>query len=569
MRPFWAPILICVLASSATSAAFSACGSSHAGFTDATDATRGDGTTSDDSGISSPRDGASTDGSFNDFPQPILDNPNGGTQAVPPNAPSLFGPPSQGAQTGGPCLVEPEIGALYPKNWLRPRFRWNAPSGQNLFELRLHAQNQATDLVVYTTATSWTMPLAVWNTLRQDSNDVPMTVAIRGAGLSGGQISGEALGSNGPIGIAPAEAPGSIVYWTTSNGTSLKGFHMGEETVGTTLVTTQVKQVTLSSTNCVGCHTGSPDGEYAVFTTDVNNWGSAVALVDSDAGAVGAVPSFLGNGGMGAMEQGPLGINALSKAHWSAGDHVMIASDGTGLVWIDLEAQQPGSARGTIARSGTQTGGDLAGAPTWSHDGKTIVYVATNHVAAGRLGGDINRQDDVGARADLFSVPYANRLGGAIAAVSGANDPNAEDYYPAFSPDDSLLAFNKCPNDQNMYNQHQAEVFVIPSAGGTATRLAANDPPACSGAKSPGVTNSWPKWAPAVTTLPDGRRFYWIVFSSTRLGANPQLFVAAVVVDAHGAVDTKSALYLWNQPPSEGNHTPAWEYFNVPSELPK
>jgi hypothetical protein len=40
------------------------------------------------------------------------------------------------------------------------------------------------------------------------------------------------------------------------------------------------------------------------------------------------------------------------------------------------------------------------------------------------------------------------------------------------------------------------------------------------------------------------------------------------VISAHGAVSTYGALYLWNQPSTEGNHTPAWEYFNVPAPPP-
>jgi hypothetical protein len=55
-----------------------------------------------------------------------------------------------------------------------------------------------------------------------------------------------------------------------------------------------------------------------------------------------------------------------------------------------------------------------------------------------------------------------------------------------------------------MYDQPLGEVFILPAAGGTATRLAANDPPACTGKTSPGMTNSWPKWSPQAVTASDG-----------------------------------------------------------------
>ncbi|HEX7601120.1 MAG TPA: hypothetical protein VF316_05920, partial [Polyangiaceae bacterium] len=104
-------------------------------------------------------------GPYDDLPSsPILDAPDGGTGA-PASAPVLFGSPDSGGASGGPCLVEPEVGSLYPSNWLRPRFHWLAPGGENLFEVRLHVKNQVNDLVVYTAQTSWRMPLSMWTGL--------------------------------------------------------------------------------------------------------------------------------------------------------------------------------------------------------------------------------------------------------------------------------------------------------------------------------------------------------------------------------------------------------------------
>jgi hypothetical protein len=126
----------------------------------------------------------------------------------------------------------------------------------------------------------------------------------------------------------------------------------------------------------------------------------------------------------------------------------------------------------------------------------------------------------------------------------------------------------------------------VPAAGGTATRLAANDPAKCSGVASPGVENTWPKWAPApaggmVTPASDGKLYYWVTFSSIRINDpnNPatgsatgatlgktQLYVAGVVVDPSqgNAITTFPAIYLWNQDPTENNLIPAWDNFTIP-----
>ncbi len=511
---------------------------------------------------SSHGDGAPT--TFSDFGDPIVVNNDGGAGA-PPNSQTLFGDPDAGASSGGPCLIEPEIGSLYPHNWLRPRFHWTATAGENLFEVRLHAPNQTKDLLVYTIETSWTMPKAMWDLVRNDSNDLPMTLTVRGGIYDGTNLGSVALGSSGTISIAPVDAPGSIVYWYTAGFNSstigLNGFTVGDESVVSALTLPQVQE---QSITCMGCHTGTPDGLDVVISTSNGAWPNMLANINTgDGGSPGAVPSYAGTAGLNALLAGPLGISTVSKSHWTSGDRVVIASNNVDLQWIDVESTNAGTARGTIARTGTQAPGTLAGAPSFSHDGNTIVYTATNHLTDGRLGGYYLSTDDTGSLADLYTVPYNNRAGGAVTALSGASDPGAQEYYPAFSPDDAFVAYSRAPNDKNMYNQPLAEVYVIPSGGGTGTRLAANDPPTCSGVVSPGVTNSWPKWAPSIGTASGGRTFYWLVFSSTRIGLLPQLFITPVVVTG-GVVQTYASLYLWNQPDTQGNHTPAWEYFKIP-----
>jgi hypothetical protein len=310
---------------------------------------------------------------------------------------------------------------------------------------------------------------------------------------------------------------------------------------------------------CIGCHTSTPDGSYVGFTAQAP-WGNVLASVEPM--TAGNQPDFVGAGALAVFAQfGELGIHAYSKAHWKSGDRVMVTPFGSyanaKLAWVDLESQASGegAAYGFFERKGDPQG---VGAPTWSHDGNTIVYVSTDVELTGRLGDGI---------ADLYSVPYNNRQGGDAAPIPGASDPALAEYYPALSPDDKWLAFNRIPMGNTMYDQALAEVFVIPTAGGTPTRLAANDPVACSPKKSPGVTNSWPKWSPEATTVGE-KTYYWLIFSSKRGdGGNPQLYVTGVVAKGD-TLETYASIYLWNQPPGENNHTPAWDVFKIPPADP-
>jgi hypothetical protein len=489
------------------------------------------------------------DGPYADFPvAPIID-PTG--TPPPQDVGTLFGDPTAGAPTGGPCLVEPEVGTLYPRNWLRPRFSWVPGGSENLFELRITAANQVNPLVVYTTRTTWTMPADLWLALTAHTVDQPITVELRGATLSGATLaSGPEHGSRGDIAIAPAEASGAIVYWTTSGGTELKGFHVGEETVH------DIIRPADASTACVGCHASTPDGVYVGFSASPqagNGDPATLGLLTAD--GTKQTPPFVTSVAQTLMARQGQEEPAFSKLHWQPGDHTAITMFQVAgrfeITWTDLEAAtpDPGTGWGVIARTGDANPAAYA---SFAHTSDTLLYVSSSQVSSGVTV----------THGDLATVPYGNRAGGTATVIAGAATTTYNEYYPTFSPDDKLVAFNRVADGQSSYNDAAAEVFVIPAAGGTPVRLVANDPPSCSGRTSPGVTNSWPKWAPAATEV-GGKRYYWLTFSSTRGAAgNPQLYVTPVVDDGQNLV-TYPALYLWNQPADENNHTPAWDDFGI------
>ena len=496
----------------------------------------------------------------------------------------------------GPCLTEPEDGALYPNNWLRPRVKWTIASPGTLTEVRFHADKEMYDLVAYTTSTTWTMPRAIWQTLAANVRDAPITVTVRA--LGGGA-------STAAFTIAPVPAPGSIVYWAANpadhgmpkaTSSSLQGFAPGDEATVQTLGVPDVQMQTRGANNglrnvtCIGCHAATPDGQSVAFLDDFP-WSMAMAGVSP--GRTGLPPPTLTPGGADTIRQPGMGIFSFSRAHWSPGDRIVVspyyldmpcgqykrAKPDVRLAWLDLEAPPvdngcpvEGTHFGILARTGDARG---AANPTWSHDGSTVVYSSTMAGQDGRLG--------VGA-SDLYSVPYnatknamgkSRGLGGIAAPLAGASDPDFDEYYPAFSPDDALVVFDRVPTGSPMYANPMAELYVVPAAGAAAaTRLAANDPPACSGMASPGVNNHWAKWAPTMSPA-TGPKYYWLVFSSNRYGTPPvladdksvvqvsQLYATAVVVDG-ASVKTYAAIYLWNQSPATLNTTPAWDPFKIP-----
>jgi hypothetical protein len=561
-------------------------------------------------------------GRCTDFPKdPIFD------VGVSHDVTGMFGTPSSAA---GPCVTEPENGALFPNNWLRPRVR--VPGSTGVLKITFHAEKEENDLVAYTTGESWAMPKDVWLNLARHvvEEDITVTVQVPSGGLTSVKFQ-----------VAPVGAGGSMVFWAANpaaagktgvenmaqdaikDDSMLMGFTVGDERTVQTLKITDVAQpVALQNgmtqgSHCIGCHTGTPDGNYVAFV-DAWPWGAAFAGVKPDITGA-ALPGFAGGSckdwnnctAPKTFVQYPWnGPMTFSPAHWALDDVLgeriaIIATQvqdvtmpwGQGspnwqpgrLAWVDIRSTattttngQTNPTRGVafdyLARTGDPN--PAAAFPTWSRDGNSIVYVSVACPNPGQQNG-CGTQDGrlYKGPADLYEIPYANKAGGAATAVPGASTSTHDEYYPAFSPDDRLIAFTRVSTGQEMFANPSAEMWVVPrQANAQAQRLAANDPPACSGKVSPGVNNHWPKWSPDRATA-GARTYYWMIFSSNRYGLPPvttssngqtkivqvsQLYITAVVTEENVIITKYPAIYLWNQPQNRLNTTPAWENFHIP-----
>jgi hypothetical protein len=509
----------------------------------------------------------------NDFPaQPILDT------GAPPNAADLFGALDPSKFSGSaPCVLEPQLssgstpGALFPANWLRPRFRFAATG--DLFEIRITSDIEANALVAYTKTQEWTMPVDVWKLAGPNNSGHSLHVTIRAMNsASPGAVSGV----QGDIEIAPVNAGGSLVFWTVKDSnvgpdsSKLFGFKVGDEGVEEVLEPKTVAFNAVLNENgqdlrgeygggkpgfspgevqCVGCHASTPDGAAVVFTDDWP-WDKPIASVDT--ATRGQIPSYVTPGARALLKMPWLGTQSMSQGHWTAGDRRLMASYGKRnqpfdptnqyndrLMWIDLETQAQISdavpdvnsgmraqardarnaaitaAKGTAWDTLDMTGENYAAVtPNWSHLGDRALYVSTDQSQDGH-------PDYKATRADIYTVPYNAGKGGAVTPLAGASDPGALEFYPAYSADDKLVAFTRAPAkdgtnpDGPYYNRH-GETYVIPAEGGTATRLVANDAIACAGDDaSLGLLNSWPKWSPHAASV-DGKTYYFLIFSSAR-----------------------------------------------------
>ena len=156
--------------------------------------------------------------------------------------------------------------------------------------------------------------------------------------------------------------------------------------------------------------------------------------------------------------------------------------------------------------------------PTWSPDGKSIVFARTKaykkDVVANATSVLLSEKDvpefvndKEPFKFDLYRVPFNEGRGGKAEPIEGASHNGKSNYFAKFSPDGKWIIF--CKAENYMLLMPDSELYIIPAEGGEARRLRANTP----------RMNSWHSWSS------NGR---WLVFSSKANTAYTQLFLTHI-----------------------------------------
>ena len=156
--------------------------------------------------------------------------------------------------------------------------------------------------------------------------------------------------------------------------------------------------------------------------------------------------------------------------------------------------------------------------PTWSPDGKSIVFARTKaykkDVVANATSVLLSEKDvpefvndKEPFKFDLYRVAFNDGRGGKAVPIEGASHNGKSNYFAKFSPDGKWIIF--CKAENYMLLMPDSELYIIPAAGGEARRLRANTP----------RMNSWHSWS---------SNGHWLVFSSKANTAYTQLFLTHI-----------------------------------------
>jgi len=255
--------------------------------------------------------------------------------------------------------------------------------------------------------------------------------------------------------FAEEDLLGDIYYWKSTVTSTGTGGQIWVKSFGDLTPEQQITgpngSVSAVGATCNGCHALSRDGlRMVVYSDDADSDDEysdvSGSLIDMQAKTTLGMAAG-GGGGFGGGRGGqPPGFSTLSPSHT-----LYLTSDGANTAPTNTFALWNGNTGMTI--STINVGGNAADRPTmpdWSFDGKSVVYVLPNKVAAwsGGVGGNRN-DDDHEFGGSLYTLPYSgNQMFGTPSVFLASKGEN--NYYPGYSPDGQFIVFDRAPKDPNV-----------------------------------------------------------------------------------------------------------------------
>jgi hypothetical protein len=408
-------------------------------------------------------------------------------------------------------LLYPATEAVFPPNSLPPLFQWTHPASTDLYVLRL--STEFAEVEVVTRGVSWQSQFGIFGPISASHGGQAVSVNVELlAGLwnpaTESFVEGLCTAASTPtLGLSRVRLVGSVYYWSPA-AQGLLRIRIGSDQAEPWMTADQTGQ-------CVGCHASNPENPQLITMVYEGGNGWAVAAdVSTPESPVMPTGSRRGN----FLAPNPDGTRLVRSFH--------------GVLYLDDLMNN--TEIGIVPTTGYSTH------VNWSPDGTRLVYSSCASAV----------QDWVVTGCGLRTIEVGP--GDAFGADTQllAADPSWNYYYPSFSPGNDWIAFNRSTEDA--YDDPDAQVMIMPAAGGTPIRL---DRANLDGSRS----NSWPRWA-----VQDGD-IAWMAFASRRaygrvVDGKAQVWLAEVDLAraAQGLDPSAPAIWLPGQDTTTGNHTPVW-----------
>lgn len=410
-------------------------------------------------------------------------------------------------QLGPAQLAYPPDGALFPPNMNVLEVQFVPPTGATLFEVDF--ENAITKVKVETKCNAVpdvrmgpsrgcgvTLPQQAWSDIANTNRDGdPVKITVRST------TDGKCVTTSKEsvaVDFAKEDLAGGIYYWQSTTYGGIAGTTGGiyYHDFGTFDPMPTPFYTSGASGTCVGCHTLSRDGARIALETD-----------DPDADdEFGDVHSHV----LDVATRTVLGGKSISPGFQTfSHDHTKLIAS----TWKDAKngAFDVFDGDGTALLKQVKMAQKVT-QPDLSKDDKTLLYVVP---AAGSIWQSGDHHFNGGSLYTSTFDMATNAIGPMTPFLAATGSENY--YYPNLSSNQTFVVFNEANdasaanNDNDAFYNRKARVKLLhfPGAQG---QMPIDLPKAN---LADGLTNSWPRWSPFVTTY-KGKKLLWVTFSSNR-----------------------------------------------------
>jgi len=453
-----------------------------------------------------------------------------------PRADEILAVYRENADYSGIEIIYPADGTLFPPEMVPPTVRWqdSAPAN-NTWLVRIEFGDGSPPIHAFSRAPQWTPTLQEWETIKKRSTDQEARLVVLGLGDSRPPT----IRSGARIAIATSTDPvGAPLFYREVNLPfidAVKDPSRIRWRFGSIASTTAPPVVLENLPVCGNCHSFCRDGRTLAMDVDyANSKGSYITsrvkeemvLATSDVITWNDYHKEDGEQTFGLLSQiSPDGRYVLSTVKDKsifvprpnlAFSQLFFPIKGV-LCLYDRDRKTFSTLPGADNPAFVQSN------PTWSPDGKTIIFARTVAYDLKHTSGQgkvlLTREeckefleDGKPFRFDLYRIPFNDGQGGTPEPIEGASNNGMSNFFARYSPDGQWIVF--CKAKSYMLLQPDSELYIIPAQGGTARRLRANT----------SRMNSWHSFSP------NGR---WLVFASKAYSDYTQLCLTHIDERGH------------------------------------